>query len=185
MVRIGDQVHILTFAYLCVYATITDSVVPYILHCNTKADADLRIVKTAIEAAANEDTVLVGEDTYFLVLLSYYAKDLTSKQYLRPKPKAKIKKTKTWDICATRLGLGDAVCNNILFLHAILECDTTSKFYGIGKGASLKVFKNDPVFGKCAAFFDIDPEMLSQEEIIASGEMAIMCLHNFKQHSFA
>ena len=25
--------------------------------------------------------------------------------------------------------------------------------------------------------------MLSQEEIIAVGEMAIMCLHNFKQHS--
>ena len=35
MVRIGDQVHTKTFAYLCVYATITDSVVPYILHCNS------------------------------------------------------------------------------------------------------------------------------------------------------
>ena len=34
MVRIGDQVHTKTFAYLCVYATITDSVVPYILHRN-------------------------------------------------------------------------------------------------------------------------------------------------------
>ena len=34
MVRIGDRVHTLTFAYLCVYATITDSVVPYILHRN-------------------------------------------------------------------------------------------------------------------------------------------------------
>ena len=34
MVRIGDQVHNSTFAYLCVYATITDSVVPSILHRN-------------------------------------------------------------------------------------------------------------------------------------------------------
>ena len=36
MVRIGDQVHTKTFAYLCVYATITDSVVPSILHRNNK-----------------------------------------------------------------------------------------------------------------------------------------------------
>ena len=34
MVRIGDQVHTSTFAYLCVYTTITDSVVPYIIHRN-------------------------------------------------------------------------------------------------------------------------------------------------------
>ena len=34
MVRIGDQVHTETFAYLYVYAIITDSVVPSILHRN-------------------------------------------------------------------------------------------------------------------------------------------------------
>ena len=45
------------------------------------------------------------------------------------------------------------------------------------------MYKNDQVFRKCAAVFDIDPEMLSQEEITAAGEMAIMCLHNFKQQS--
>ena len=108
---------------------------------HAKADADLLIVKTAIDAAANEDTLLVGEDTDLLVLLCYYAKDLPSKLYLRPEPKAQTKRAKTWDICVTRKGLGDAVCNNILFLHAILGCDTTFKLYGIGKGASLKVYK--------------------------------------------
>ena len=45
------------------------------------------------------------------------------------------------------------------------------------------MYKNDPVFGKCAAGFDIDPETLSQEEKTAAGEMAFTCLHNFKQHS--
>ena len=50
-------------------------------------------------------------------------------------------------------GLGNAVCNNILFVHDILGCDTTSKLYGIGKGASLKVYKNNPVFRKCAAVY--------------------------------
>ena len=45
------------------------------------------------------------------------------------------------------------------------------------------MYKNDPVIRKCAACFDIDREMLSQEKVIAAGKMAIMCLHNFKQHS--
>ena len=45
------------------------------------------------------------------------------------------------------------------------------------------MYKNDPVFRKCAAVFDKNPEMLSQENIMAAGEMAVMCLHNFKQHS--
>ena len=34
MVRIGDQVHTKTTAYLCVYATIADSVIPAILYRN-------------------------------------------------------------------------------------------------------------------------------------------------------
>ena len=45
------------------------------------------------------------------------------------------------------------------------------------------MYKNDPVFGKCAAGFDIDPEMLSKEKKTAAGEMAFSCLPNFKQHS--
>ena len=48
MVRIGDQVHTLTFAYLCVYATITDSVVPSILHRNIDNHGIGCIKKTAM-----------------------------------------------------------------------------------------------------------------------------------------
>ena len=43
MARIGDQVHTLTFGYLCVYATITDSVVPSILHRNTSKYIDINL----------------------------------------------------------------------------------------------------------------------------------------------
>ena len=38
MVHIGDQVHTQTFAYLCVYATITDSDVPDIRNGNKNYD---------------------------------------------------------------------------------------------------------------------------------------------------
>ena len=53
-----------------------------------------------MNVAANEDTVLVGEGTDLLVLLCYHAKDLPSKLYLRPEPKAQNKRAKTLDICA-------------------------------------------------------------------------------------
>ena len=36
--------------------------------------------------------------------------------------------------------LGQDVCNNIFFIHAILGCDTTSRLHGVGKGTSLKKF---------------------------------------------
>ena len=32
--------------------------------------------------------------------------------------------------------LGMELCENILFIHALLGCDTTSSVFGIGKGAS-------------------------------------------------
>ena len=72
---------------------------------HAKADLDLLIVKIAIEAAPNEDTVLVGENTDLFVLLCYYAKNLTSKVYIKPGPKAQTKIVKSWDICATIKGL--------------------------------------------------------------------------------
>ena len=37
--------------------------------------------------------------------------------------------------------LGPEVCNCMLFVHAILGCDTTSSLYGIGKKISLKLSK--------------------------------------------
>ena len=37
--------------------------------------------------------------------------------------------------------LGPEVCNCMLFVHAILGCDTTSSLYGIGKKIGLKLGK--------------------------------------------
>ena len=42
-----------------------------------------------------------------------------------------------WHINAVEREYGEQICSNNLFLQRILGCDTTSPFYGIGKGASL------------------------------------------------
>ena len=36
--------------------------------------------------------------------------------------------------------LGDDVCHDPLFLHAVLGCYTTSRVHGIGKAATLRTF---------------------------------------------
>jgi len=38
--------------------------------------------------------------------------------------------------------LGKEVCRNLLFLHAINGCDTTSRLYGVGKETAFKRFEN-------------------------------------------
>ena len=40
---------------------------------HARGDADLLIVKTAVESARSTDTILVGDDTDLLVLLIYHA----------------------------------------------------------------------------------------------------------------
>ena len=67
-----------------------------ILHA--KGDADLLIVKTAVESAKTADTILVGDDTDLLILLCYYA-DIHSKDlYLKPEPRQKTKTPRILDI---------------------------------------------------------------------------------------
>ena len=104
-------------------------------NCHTHhatGDADLLMVQKAVESATLSDTVLVGDDTDLLILLCYDACLDSHDIFFRPEPK------KTTKI--------HRVSNHILFLHAVLGCDTTSRLYGIGEGSSLRKFKTSNHF---------------------------------------
>ena len=61
-------------------------------------------------------------------------------KFFRPEPKSgTCKLPRCWNIKHTKSSrvLGARVCENILFGHALLGCDTTSRVFGIGKGALL------------------------------------------------
>ena len=73
---------------------------------------------------------------------------------------------------------GQDVCNNLLFIHAILGCDTTSHIHGIGKGASLKTFLLDHHFRNQAQVFN--STSASKKDAVAAGEKALVCLFNGK-----
>jgi len=74
--------------------------------------------------------------------------------------------------------IGKDICDNILFIHAILGCDTTSRLYGIGKGTSLSKFKASNMFREQAQMFNSDS--VSTNDVIDAGEKALVLIYNGK-----
>ena len=98
-----------------------------------EGDADVLIVKTAVDSAMTHPTVLVGSDTYLLVLLCCLTKADGDDLYFRPEPEANSRESRVWNMLKVKAELGPAVCRNMLCLHVILGCETTSRPYGIKK----------------------------------------------------
>ena len=109
--------------------------------------------------ARNEKTAVVGEDTDLLILLLHNVEMDSSDLYLAPEAKQTSKTTRLWNTKHVKATLDPAVSNNILFIHAILGCDTTSRLYGLGKALVVKKLK------------------LNEEEIIMAGEKALVSLY--------
>lgn len=144
-----------------------------------RADADLLIVQTTIAAAGRCDTVLIGEDTDLLVLLCHHAQKTPFNIFFRSGQKSGMKtKPRSWDVRATRRNLGEVLCENMLFIHALLGCDTTSRVHGIGKRVALTLARNSPYFREQSqVFYD---ETATKEQIISAGENALVAACNGK-----
>lgn len=99
-------------------------------------DADCMIVQTTLDNAQETDTVLVGDDTDLLVLLLYHVKSEHHKVYF--KSSSSKTEARIWKIQAVQDSIGADICDNILFVHAIGGCDTTSSVYGLGKTLPFK-----------------------------------------------
>ena len=95
------------------------------------SDADVLIAQKAIESASLQGTVLVGDDTDLLVLLLYHSNPTGKGLFFAPEPMNA--KQRVWDLKQAKRDIGPFVCKHILFLHALLGCDTTSRLFGIGK----------------------------------------------------
>ena len=74
--------------------------------------------------------------------------------------------------------LGPDICKNILFLHAVLGCDTTSRLHGIGKGNSIKKFRVSKYFSEQVISFGSPSATISG--IIAAGENILVTFYNGK-----
>ena len=71
-----------------------------------------------------------------------------------PQPKKKSTTRKIWDMKKIKAVLGPKNCAYILFVHAILGCDTKSGIHGIGKGSALNKLMKDAQFQEQAEVFN-------------------------------
>ena len=126
-------------------------------------DADLLIAQTPFSLRDHFRPFLFGDDTDLLVLLCFYAEMDAHDLFFRPEPKQSCKTKRVWNIKETKNLLGPSVCKNILFVHALLGCDTTSSIYGIGKGVALHKIKTDALFREQADVFATKEEVVGKE----------------------
>ena len=92
---------------------------------HAKLDAEFLIVQKAVETAEYSNTVVVGDDTDLLVVLIHHTKLIHNEICIILEPK-KNSKCGIWNVKQVKTELGSFVCQHILFLHAMLGCDTTS-----------------------------------------------------------
>ena len=67
--------------------------------------------------------------------------------------KKKNLKVRIWDLKDVRARLGSFICKHILYIHAMLGCDSTSRVFGLGKGLLLKKIKSNPNLQQYANVF--------------------------------
>lgn len=115
--------------------------------------------------------------TDLLVLMFHHADQNAKELFLAPEPKKGTKTRRIWCIKQTKEQLGPKVCDNILFIHAILGCDSTSRLYGLGKGLALKKVKSDQSFLRQAKVFSLSEEKVGKGVIVAAGEKALVSLY--------
>lgn len=145
---------------------------------HSQEDADLLIVQTAVSSANMRNTALIGEDTDLIVLLCFYTNLEAHDLFMYSQAKSTTKPNRIWNVKSMKRQLGAAVCESILFIHAVLGCDTTSRLYGLGKGASLNKFMMSTLFQTQSQQFlaeDASPDVVE-----AAGEIALVCLYKGK-----
>lgn len=142
---------------------------------HAEGDADVLIVQTAIESAESQQTIVVSDNMDLLVLLCFHTTEDSLAIFFIPEGKTGTKKqSRCWNIKHVQKVLGE-VCQNILFTHAILGCDTTSRLYRLGKGLSLKHIHTDVCFRAQAKVF-LDGRS-TMEDTAKAGESALVSLY--------
>ncbi|KAG7157176.1 hypothetical protein Hamer_G010018 [Homarus americanus] len=114
--------------------------------------------------------------TDILIVLWWHMTPGTPSIYFRPESRQGSKRaSRCWNMEVMRTMLGSEVCVNILFVHAILGCDTTSSLYGVGKKIGLKLIHTTKVFLEQAQVFSKRDS--TQADIIKAGESALVHIY--------
>jgi len=95
--------------------------------------------------SAFKSTSLIGEDTDLLVLLLFHAdvSKCTALYFRSDKVKSYV-----YNIKVLKLVLGEAVCNDLLFLHAFMGSDSVSRVFQ-------RIIKREKTMTNCSKAFSL------------------------------
>uniref|UniRef100_K1QFC5 Uncharacterized protein n=1 Tax=Magallana gigas TaxID=29159 RepID=K1QFC5_MAGGI len=144
------------------------------LYLSQMQDLDRVHPETVVNKADDHTMVVYGEDPDLLVLLCHYAKEGRQIFFTTDK-QTSMKNHRVGDISKAKSVLGSDSCRQLLFIHALTGCDTTSRLHGIGKPAALKKIMTDIYLKSQGAVFL--QENSSKEDIIKAGEEALVNLY--------
>lgn len=127
-------------------------------------DADLLIVTTAMDLSKHHNcAVIVGEDVDLLVIMIGRCGGMHPNIYFLKPGKGSVSPL----IFSHDCQLDHSIADNILFLHAVGGCDTTSALFKIGKMRYLQILKKNPALTEVISIFK-DP-MADPQSIVSAG----------------
>ena len=136
---------------------------------NSEADADVQIIYVAINQVRTKPTVVVRNDSDF-ILLFLHKFDLETMKDVIVHSKQRIISIKK--LKAYLLDKSANLIDTLLFVHAISGCDTFSSLLGIGKKSIIS--KVSKLASSTSVFMDRNRD---KEQIIIAGEksMCVLC----------
>ena len=142
---------------------------------NAAGDVDVDIVRSAVDASLLYSTTLIGEDTDLLVLLLYYAQENGKGLYFNSDKTKKDGSQKVYDIRSLKKVMGPEICTQLLFIHTLTGCDTTSRIFSVGKKSVFqKLMKGDPVVKSCANAFTVPHQTTEVMDELECQVMAVI-----------
>lgn len=145
-------------------------------------DADVDIVRAAVQQSTTTDTTVICEDTDILILLLHHASSKEHVIYMRSD--INKKQRHTYNIKKLKILFGEDICRSLLFIHAFTGCDTTSRIFGVGKkGVFQKTIRGDRIISSCSKIFT--SKNIDKEEIIKHGHRMFVHLFGGKEESLS
>ena len=142
-------------------------------------DADTVIVSAALELAGNTEVTVVANDTDVLVLLVYHFTPPLNNVYLHSEVSTRnSNRTTLWSIRDIRSAIGENAARQLLVIHAISGCDSTSCLYGQGKASVWrKITSNDSTLPLTDV---IESLHVSHESVVEAGLKLLTLLYGGK-----
>ena len=144
-----------------------------------ESDADTVIINVALDHAEKKNpTVVVGQDTDLLVLLTALANKDLDIWYLKPGKSGSTHKL--YNIQTEKTHMGES-CDILLFVYAMTGSDTTSALYKKGKVRALRLLQNNQVLRDQVKIFN--QKDASRNAIKDAGEKFILKWYGSKSKS--